>query len=92
MKYAHIVQYVKDNHISWDTDIFDILKNYTESLLSPVEKNEKEESGATLSPTIKGENQNTPISSSLLEVTAPYQMPLNGEYSFEDVIELFDRK
>ena len=28
MKYAKIVQYVKENHISWDTDIFDILKEY----------------------------------------------------------------
>jgi hypothetical protein len=91
MKYAHIVQYVKDNHISWDTDIFDILKNYTESLLSPVEKNEKEESGATLSHIIKGENQNTPISSSLLEVKGDYQIPTDGEYSFEDIIELFER-
>ena len=91
MKYAHIVQYVKDNHISWDTDIFDILKEYT-SQLPPVERKEMDEDRAVLSHTIKGENQNTPISSSLLEVTAPYQMPPNGEYSFEDVIELFDRK
>ena len=91
MKYAHIVQYVKDNHISWDTDIFDILKNYTESLLSPVEKNEKEESEATLSHTIKGQSEDYPIHSSLLEVKGDYQMPPNGEYSFEDVIELFSK-
>ena len=91
MKYAYIVQYVKENHISWDTDIFDILKSYTESLRPPVEKKNKVESGAVLSHTIKGQHQDTPISSSLLEVKSSYQMPANGEYSFEDVIELFSR-
>ena len=90
MKYAHIVQYVKDNHISWDTDIFDILKDYT-SQLSPVERKEMDEDRAVLTHTIKGQSEDYPIHSSLLEVTGDYKMPLNGEYSFEDVIELFDR-
>ena len=91
MKYAYIVQYVKENHISWDTDIFDILKNYTASLLTPVESKNLDEDRAELSHTIKGQNDNNPIHSSLLEVKGSYQMPPNGEYSFEDVIELFER-
>ena len=90
MKYAHIVQYVKDNHISWDTDIFDILKDYTESLLSPVEKIEIEEDRAVLANN-QGLEQSPAIHSSLLEVGDSYQMPPNGEYTFEDVIELFER-
>ena len=90
MKYAYIVQYVKENHISWDTDIFDILKEYT-SQLSPVERKEMDEDRAVLSHTIKGQSEDHPIHSSLLEVKGDYQMPLNGEYSFEDVIELFSR-
>lgn len=90
MKYAKIVQYVKENHISWDTDIFDILKDYT-SQLPPVDKKELDENRAELSHTIKGQNENNPIHSSLLEVRGSYQMPPNGEYSFEDVIELFER-
>ena len=91
MKYAYIVQYVKENHISWDTDIFDILKNYTSGQLPPVDKKELDENRAELSHTIKGQNENNPIHSSLLEVKGDYQMPPNGEYSFEDVIELFSR-
>ena len=91
MKYAKIVQYVKENHISWDTDIFDILKNYTTSQLSPVERKEMDEDRAVLSHTIKGQNDITPTSSSLLEVEDTYKEPPNGEYSFEDVIELFER-
>ena len=90
MKYAHIVQYVKDNHISWDTDIFDILKEYTRQL-PPVDKKEKDEDRAVLSHTIKGLSDDNPIHSSLLEVADSYQMPPNGEYTFEDVIELFER-
>ena len=91
MKYAYIVQYVKENHISWDTDIFDILKNYTSSQLPPVENKNLDEDRAELSHTIKGQSEDNPIHSSLLEVKGSYQMPPNGEYSFEDVIELFER-
>ena len=91
MKYAYIVQYVKENHISWNTDIFDILKSYTKDLRPPVEKKNKAESGAVLSHTIKGQSQDTSYLSSLLEAKIPYQMPANGEYSFEDVIELFNK-
>ena len=91
MKYAYIVQYVKENHISWDTDIFDILKSYTAGQLPPVDKKELDENNSELSHTIKGQNENNPIHSSLLEVRGSYQMPPNGEYSFEDVIELFER-
>ena len=91
MKYAHIVQYVKDNHISWDTDIFDILKSYTSSQLPPVENKELDDAGAVLSHTIKGQDSANTISSSLLEVSGSYKIPTNGEYTFEDVIELFNR-
>jgi hypothetical protein len=91
MKYAKIVQYVKENHISWDTDIFDILKDYTEGLRPPVENKEYEETNSVLSHTIKGQNTADTISSPLLEVKSHYQIPANGEYSFEDVIELFSR-
>ena len=90
MKYAKIVQYVKENHISWDTDIFDILKEYTRQL-PPVDKKEEDKDRAVLSHTIKGQSDDNPIHSSLLEVKGDYKMPLNGEYSFEDVIELFRR-
>ena len=90
MKYAKIVQYVKENHISWDTDIFDILKEYT-SQLPPVEGMNKEENCAVLSHTIKGQGDFNPIHSPLLEATGDYQIPPNGEYSFEDIIELFNR-
>jgi hypothetical protein len=91
MKYAKIVQYVKENHISWDTDIFDILKDYTSRPLPPVENKNRDEDRAVLSHTIKGLNDTSPISSSLLEVRGDYQIPPDGEYSFEDVIELFER-
>ena len=91
MKYSKIVQYVKENHISWDTDIFDILKDYTSGLQPPVESNNKEGDCAVLSHTIKDQNNTPPIHSSLLEARNPYKVPNGGEYTFEDVIELFSR-
>jgi hypothetical protein len=51
----------------------------------------KEENCAVLSHTIKGQSDFNPIHSPLLEVKGDYQIPPNGEYSFEDVIELFSR-
>lgn len=88
MKYAHIVQFVKDNHISWDTDIFDILKDFTARSLPPVENKGMEQdskvSRASQNPSLG------PIHSSLLEVKGDYQIPPGGEYTFEDVIRLFD--
>lgn len=88
MKYAHIVQFVKDNHISWDTDIFDILKDFTARSLPPVE-NKGMEQDSKVSRASQNPNLG-PIHSSLLEVKGDYQIPLGGEYSFEDVIRLFD--
>ena len=90
MKYARIVQYVKENHVSWDTDIFDILKDYTESLLPPIEGNEIGKDRAVLSAN-QGPEQSLPIYSSLLEVEDSCQIPPNGEYTFEDLIELFSK-
>jgi hypothetical protein len=46
---------------------------------------------AVLSHTIKGQSDFNPIHSPLLGATSDYQIPSDGEYSFEDVIELFSR-
>lgn len=39
MKYSDLVQYTKDNHVSWNTDLFDVLRGffeeYSQQLLSP---------------------------------------------------------
>lgn len=90
MKYAHIVQFVKDNHISWDTDIFDILKDFTARSLPPVENKGMDQDSVTKQPCASKNPSMSPIHSSLLEVKGDYQIPPGGEYSFEDVIRLFD--
>jgi hypothetical protein len=28
MKYSDLVSYIKENHIDWNTDIFDVLKDF----------------------------------------------------------------
>ena len=30
IKYGDLVQYIKDNHINWNTDLFDVLKGFFE--------------------------------------------------------------
>jgi hypothetical protein len=68
MKYLDIVKYVKDNHVDWNTDIFDILKDYCSQYSSP-----------------------HPSSSPIQELLIPNEFiaPDNGEYTIQDVINLF---
>jgi len=28
IKYSHLVQYIKENHINWDTDLFEVLRDF----------------------------------------------------------------
>ena len=30
IKYGDLVQYIKDNHINWNTDLFDVLRGFFE--------------------------------------------------------------
>ena len=34
MKYSDLVSYVKENHISWNTDLFDVLRGFFEQYSS----------------------------------------------------------
>ena len=31
IQYSELIQYTKDNHINWNTDLFDVLKGFFES-------------------------------------------------------------
>lgn len=28
IKYSDLVQYIKENHVNWDTDLFDVLRGF----------------------------------------------------------------
>lgn len=71
IKYGDLVQYTKENHVNWDTDLFSILRDFFEQY-SP-------------SPTLS----NPPIQQEIIFSDEDFEEPKNGEYSTQDLINLF---
>ena len=71
IKYGDLVQYTKENHVNWDTDLFSVLRGFFEQY-SP-------------SPTLS----NPPIQQEIIFSDEDFEKPKNGEYSTQDLINLF---
>ena len=80
IRYGELVQYIKDNHINWNTDLFEVLRGFFEQYYSPTPPCFPDSS---LSESIK------PIQGT---VTTPkaFKEPQNGEYTDQDLINLFN--
>ena len=76
IKYGDLVQYIKDNHINWNTDLFEVLRGFFEqnskSLLSMP--------SSLPSPT--SEEQ-------VIFERRVFVEPEDGEYTSEDLLNLF---
>jgi hypothetical protein len=76
IKYGDLVQYIKDNHINWNTDLFDVLRgffnNHTPSLPFP------------------SSDINKPSNQDSLFKTQKFKEPDDGEYSNQDLFDLFN--
>lgn len=70
IKYSDLVQYTKDNHINWNTDLFDVLKGFFNQY--------------SLQPPFSH-----PIQQELMFSNKEFQAPADGEYTTEDVLNLF---
>lgn len=72
IEYSELVQYIKDNHIKWDTDLFDVLRGFFESY------------GNKTAPQV--------IEQELIfeESGREFKEPENGEYSTQDLLDLFN--
>ena len=72
IKYGDLVQYIKDNHINWNTDLFDVLKGffeqYSQQLPLPSQP---------------------PTQQELVFPSEEFKEPDNGEYTNEDLLNLF---
>lgn len=73
IKYGNLVQYIKENHVNWNTDLFDVLRGffeqYSQQLPLP---------------------SHTPIQQELIfEHIEDFKVPNNGEYTTEDLLNLF---
>jgi hypothetical protein len=76
IKYAELVDYIKRNHVNWNTDLFDVLKGFFEEhsshdYLQPLPQPSY--------PLI----QQKPI------IPKDFKEPENGEYTTDDLINLF---
>lgn len=80
VKYEDLVEYTKRNHIRWSTDLFDVLRGFFEEY--------SQQPPPSPSPPVQQEL--FPGTMDILnEMAHSFQPPANGEYSSEDLINLF---
>ena len=73
IRYAELVDYIKRNHVNWNTDIFDVLRGFFEEYSSH----------DYLPPP-----PSTPPIKQELIMPKKFKEPENGEYTAEDLISL----
>ena len=75
IRYAELVDYIKRNHVNWNTDLFDILRGFFEEYSSH---------NYSLLPTPSV----PPIKQELI-ISEEFQEPTDGEYTTQDILNLF---
>ena len=75
IRYSDLVQYTKENHVNWSTDLFDVLKGFFEEYSS------HDYSPPPLST--------PPIQQELIFSSKEFKEPAAGEYTSQDLINLF---
>ena len=81
IKYGDLVDYTKKHHINWNTNLFDVLEGFFEEYSQPL---------PPPTPSIPIQQELFPGTMDALdELTHSFQPPANGEYSSEDLINLF---
>lgn len=74
--YGDLVQYIKDNHINWDTDLFEVLRGFFEQYSQPP-------------ISITQSLPYTPSEDSVIFERRIFVEPTDGEYTSEDLLNLF---
>ena len=77
IRYAELVEYIKENHVNWNTDLFEVLRGFFEEY-SPQH---------SPSPTLPVQQE---IELEVPEVPTVFIPPANGEYTSEDLLNLFN--
>jgi len=79
IQYSELVQYIKDNHINWNTDLFDVLKGFFENrnqiTLPSIHNNVQAKLNIKPQDFFKQE---------------PFKEPDDGEYKDQDLYNLFN--
>ena len=83
IRYSDLVDYIKKNHVNWNQDLFDVLRGFFEEYSQPH------------SPSSTPPVQQTPIDSYsytndfMRITTGKFREPEDGEYSTQDLLDLF---
>lgn len=77
IRYGELVKYIKDNHVSWNTDLFDVLKGFFE-----------EYSPSSPSPS-PHDTPYYPSEDIVIPQRREFREPEGGEYNTNDLLDLF---
>lgn len=75
--YGELVQYIKDYHVNWNTDLFEVLKGFFEA-------RDKKDS----LPSPPSSSPSTPPHQPSLFTEEAFRHPDSGEYSTQDLYNL----
>ena len=81
IKYSDLVQYTKDNHINWNADLFDVLRGFFNQYYQLP--------ATTPSISINGITSHSP-QQDLFTQTIEFKEPVDGEYIYQDLLNLFN--
>ena len=74
IKYGDLVEYIKENHVNWNTDLFDVLRGFFDQY----------------SPHVPPPSPPTlPAQQELVFEHREFKAPEDGEYTNEDLMNLF---
>lgn len=76
IRYAELVDYIKRNHVNWNTNLFDVLKGFFD-----------EYSSHDYSP--PPPPSTSPIRQEII-MPRQFKEPKDGEYTIQDLIDLFN--
>ena len=78
IRYSELVNYIKENHINWNTDLFDVLKGF----FSQYSQQPSLPSTHSIQQDLDWEISEVPI-------IKEFQHPADGEYTPDDLLNLF---
>lgn len=85
IKYGDLVQYIKDNHINWNTDLFDVLRGFFDSYSQQYSPQPPLPPSSQSSQHVKI----PPLQQELIFEHKEFQAPVDGEYTANDLLNLF---
>lgn len=77
IRYGELVKYIRDNHVSWNTDLFDVLKGFFEEYYSPPPH------------TSPHDVPYYPSEDTVIPQGKEFREPEDGEYNTNDLLDLF---